>query len=482
MEAIHQIASKAGVLQVRLDAQVGGGLNEMDADDNSLQVVDDRYRPQDLRFLPPTFGLPAELISEIFIQCSPLISSLPPRSNSLPWALCHVCFAWRHIALHTPRLWDNANLHPNAHFKNFDGIDLSKLSKIWFDRAYALPLTISINSNVSGTLSFFVPWITRIKDLSLSMTRSDLESFFALPAGSVASLEALELGIPYEFDFLRNIPISVFSDLPKLCRVTLSGVFDKPDIDAILALHIPWSQLTHLTLDWSINLNPTFCHSLLQLCTSLHYCSLWEFRETTEKAPVMRPSVIVLSHLRILSVTVSGASPFFSFIEPLFLPSLQELQIYLSCSLLIPSEASRNVLSRLLVNITRFTLINHVEETDLHLLLQLMSSLVELHCPDTVMPIGILDMLARRELLPKLESITVCVDLIVTGVQRSRYALIRMLKSRSVSVGHSDSRLRRVVLMSTTDGLIHPDYTEVIAGLSRADVVVDVQCPWRVPG
>ncbi|KAJ6561860.1 hypothetical protein B0H19DRAFT_894253, partial [Mycena capillaripes] len=62
-----------------------------------------------LALISPTRRLPADVVAEVFAACLPADRNAIMSSAEAPLLLCHVCRAWRTLALSTPRLW--ASLH-----------------------------------------------------------------------------------------------------------------------------------------------------------------------------------------------------------------------------------------------------------------------------------------------------------------------------------------------------------------------------------
>ncbi|KAJ8073955.1 hypothetical protein PM082_012239 [Marasmius tenuissimus] len=54
--------------------------------------------------------IPVEILTEIFLQCSPGASSF--RVSETPWTLGHVCRRWRQVASSTPELWLTVSIQP----------------------------------------------------------------------------------------------------------------------------------------------------------------------------------------------------------------------------------------------------------------------------------------------------------------------------------------------------------------------------------
>ncbi|KAJ7719186.1 hypothetical protein DFH07DRAFT_859518, partial [Mycena maculata] len=62
-----------------------------------------------LALVSPVRRLPADIMQEIFVACLPSGQNSVIAEHDAPLLLCHVCQAWRNLALSTPRLW--ASLH-----------------------------------------------------------------------------------------------------------------------------------------------------------------------------------------------------------------------------------------------------------------------------------------------------------------------------------------------------------------------------------
>ncbi|KAJ6561749.1 hypothetical protein B0H19DRAFT_943110, partial [Mycena capillaripes] len=62
-----------------------------------------------LALISPTRRLPADVVAEVFAACLPADRNAIMSSAEAPLLLCHVCRAWRSLALSIPHLW--ASLH-----------------------------------------------------------------------------------------------------------------------------------------------------------------------------------------------------------------------------------------------------------------------------------------------------------------------------------------------------------------------------------
>ncbi|KAJ6582068.1 hypothetical protein B0H19DRAFT_1252209 [Mycena capillaripes] len=58
-----------------------------------------------LALILPTRRLPVDVVAEVFAACLPANRNAIMSSAEAPLLLCHVCRAWRSLALSIPRLW-----------------------------------------------------------------------------------------------------------------------------------------------------------------------------------------------------------------------------------------------------------------------------------------------------------------------------------------------------------------------------------------
>ncbi|KAJ7457920.1 hypothetical protein B0H11DRAFT_2286716 [Mycena galericulata] len=86
----------------------------------------------------PVAPLPAEISSEIFTQCLPLLAE--PGARNIPMLLLNICNTWTDIALSTPALWAAVRVV----FPRPEGF--LQLLRTWLQRARNRPLSLSLTN------------------------------------------------------------------------------------------------------------------------------------------------------------------------------------------------------------------------------------------------------------------------------------------------------------------------------------------------
>lgn len=251
--------------------------------------------------LPLIQRLPVELLAEIFLLC--ISTRSPPMihiSTEPPTSLCRVCRTWREVALNLPRLWtalsvDMDDLAVGAEeYKS-----LSDLVHQWVARASHLPLTFRFKltrcwaDEPSAFNVFVAPFANRLRHLDMvSWIYQKLWSHLQFPVLEAVILRYRVIDEDYKF---RSAQL------------------------------LPWNQLTHLCIGYSLQLaefREIFreCHRLQQGILSL-FCTPLPFAESHESK-----QRVVLHHL--VDLTIS----FFlwmdvAILNPFELPALRALRV-----------------------------------------------------------------------------------------------------------------------------------------------------------
>ncbi|KAJ7044582.1 hypothetical protein C8F04DRAFT_590935 [Mycena alexandri] len=192
----------------------------------------------------PVLSLPPEITSEIFIRCIPEGSRDVVDTRVAPLLPMHVCRAWRQIAISTPALWTTFDVSEAVR-------SLSETSKIWFERARQLPLSVAIDTSFSrlgrGSFDQFLVTFGRhsqsIRSLQLYTT---VDGFRRIDTRllNFARLRNLSLhlllGEDQELNDFPPIEINMFHSVPLLNEVLLSEI--PPSF-----IPLPWQQLTKFT-------------------------------------------------------------------------------------------------------------------------------------------------------------------------------------------------------------------------------------------
>ena len=241
--------------------------------------------------------LHVEILTEIFLFCLPLRTpSESPRMfrtgpsvsrNEAPILLCHVCSSWRRIALQTPALWtclfmavslEDTREVPERH---------SQAASYWFShvRGHLVDLEISKQASTCNSWKFLKryspnfmmqvvrPHVEKIRSLHLSfinnydicclLQHQNDEGRLVEHAWSFPNLEYLTLKL--DTFHVESAVVTAFRSMPKLHTFVL-----KVQIDTIrsnqLNIHLPWSQLTSLTID---DIDQSAFRTLITQCLAL---------------------------------------------------------------------------------------------------------------------------------------------------------------------------------------------------------------------
>ncbi|KAJ7262448.1 hypothetical protein C8J57DRAFT_1711697 [Mycena rebaudengoi] len=269
----------------------------------SLQTHVDEYKY-------PILTLPTEITSEIFVHFLPPYPERPPATGlNSPELLSQICWAWREIALSTPRLWRAIELSPTPTTSLTKALDLLRT---WVSRSKDCPLSISLQSRLLDVdfIQAIMPHSERWEHIDFKLPIESLR----LIGADFPLLRALTLGPTYyagETDSLHAI--SPFRNAPLLTQVALSNVFGPFEIQ------LPWSQLTSISAS---SLFPTECTEILQ-----HSVALREFRcdyLDSEASGNILP-VAPLRHLH--SLKLGGGTGHQKLLDVVTTPALQHLTI-----------------------------------------------------------------------------------------------------------------------------------------------------------
>jgi hypothetical protein len=321
-----------------------------------------------------------------------------------------ICSAWRKIALSTPRLWTSISL-PLVDWK-FDG-QMSYIQTLC-ERAGNLPLFVSLHPKnpffylstfppkQSSNIPTLIPYLSRIKELSLSLSDDGFLSFCRLPIGSFPSLESctLEVSVGSEI-YGQLIPTTALESASRLQRFYFKNRFT-PNFNLLL-LRLP-SHLTYLNIQSILTSSDLL--ELLRQCPNLEELAPVEFTSIT---PVSTGDMIVLPRLRGLDAGADDWHAQDTFFHHLTLPSLRKLDLRIGEDGILITRSLRFLLLRSLCPLEHLSLLATEIEPEIMLeYFGAVPSLVTLHLECTVIPV--LDALKfvpgkPGNLLPKLQSI-----------------------------------------------------------------------------
>ncbi|KAK7056472.1 hypothetical protein VNI00_003027 [Paramarasmius palmivorus] len=224
------------------------------------------YIPTYQRILNPVRGLPADILSEIFMLASYEVKNtasyfMSPSSDALfydksldttrpPWTFGQVCRSWRRVATTTPLLWRTIRIEipaPSSSAQRKRA--MAHRLTIALSRSRDLPLHIELKSFypiAPDDLLLFTlcSHSSRWEQLRFSFRFVDsledvVHAVSSLVKSNVHLLRSVYL------DFQGYLPegcvLDAFEDAPKLQCVIIRAL--TPDIRA--GLRIPWRQITH---------------------------------------------------------------------------------------------------------------------------------------------------------------------------------------------------------------------------------------------
>jgi hypothetical protein len=212
----------------------------------------------------PAIRLPPELIAQIFL-------ALGVQDRNV---CVQICRTWRTIALSTPQLWSTVSIFLTEH--KYD--DQMFYVQIICDRAGVLPLSVTLHSMAKKFYRFIgqflrhrspiptlVPYLSRIKDLSLSLSEVGIQSFCQLPVGSFPLLESCAIWVSIGRRTSEQLlPTTALESAPHLQRFTFNDQ-SAPHFDLSL-LRLP-SNLIYLNVE--SNLAPSKLLDILRQCPDL---------------------------------------------------------------------------------------------------------------------------------------------------------------------------------------------------------------------
>jgi len=207
--------------------------------------------------LSPIRQLPPEILSVIFVYCTPEKSS-PPRRDCAPLLTAHICALWRTVSLETGILWSTfrLDLHPQR-------VQLQTAwVTAWLARSADCPLAITLRaSTISHQLAL---------DAVVHHARRWRFMSVHLPVNLIESLRPTQdhfpildrLNVSFVDEASDDSKLDIFALAPALTSVKLTKTPTN--------LSLPWIQLTHCTL----SLCAKICLQIISRTPNLVYCSL----------------------------------------------------------------------------------------------------------------------------------------------------------------------------------------------------------------
>ncbi|KAJ6477422.1 hypothetical protein C8R47DRAFT_1140478 [Mycena vitilis] len=232
-----EIHAKIMVLSKRLDS-----LAELSAQVQLLRAT-----------VSPIRRIPPEVLQEIFLACLPTTQSvMHPREA--PVLLCHVCGAWRAVALAFPQLWTSLHVNIGHVLRNEDRIAAFVQ---WLERSSPLPLSLTVwapdfhrdpFSANSSTIAFQSA-LTSCADRWSTLRLMHLPFTISKPLQDISApvLKDFTFTQPFDPDSDWEEETMEWDILKSSSLRKFSTTYPEPMRHA-LYLPLEWDQLTHLCL------------------------------------------------------------------------------------------------------------------------------------------------------------------------------------------------------------------------------------------
>ncbi|KAJ7434902.1 hypothetical protein B0H11DRAFT_2115982 [Mycena galericulata] len=168
----------------------------------SKRAILDEFVAAHLALASPVRRVPTDIMQEIFVASLPSGQNSTITEQDAPLLLCHICRAWRGLALSMPRLW--ASLHIVAP-PNVRMISMNDTVNSWLSRSGTLPLAISV---AVPPTSGQIPDISMLHTLIAFSLRWEHIKFTFPTYESLSPLASLS---PADVPILRTVAISCFA-------------------------------------------------------------------------------------------------------------------------------------------------------------------------------------------------------------------------------------------------------------------------------
>ncbi|KAJ7472633.1 hypothetical protein FB451DRAFT_1367550 [Mycena latifolia] len=283
-----------------------------------------------LALVSPARRLPEDVVAEIFTAALPSDRNAVMSGAESPLLLCHVCRAWRRLALSTPRLW--ATLHIVAPGTPSELLEIDERINTWLSRSGSLPLSISVvpsrtaglnfDLDISKLLGTLIHFSSRWNHLHLSLTsQPSFEPLATLAVKDVPMLRSLVLDSFSSWDSPTAIGSDTMSFMStNLLRLSLRQPY-------FLDFPVRWNKLRHLSIGYNADTRrgtspppAAGVLAILRQCPDLETCTAAIRREVPN--PVEAPCH--MEQLRQLCVLDWNSVP--EFFRALVLPNLRSLE------------------------------------------------------------------------------------------------------------------------------------------------------------
>jgi hypothetical protein len=412
----------------------------------------------------PLEQLPQEVLAQVFTYAGGSRIVLPPRRNSWPWKLGHICSRWRKILWNTPELWGVIEITLRRRKTNLTASWLrnmeSTLDDILSRRNSPLSLALILRHQSDKTfLSIFNiirPHLCRFDSLTVHpFPFKYLQLLLQLPAGSLPLLETLDVHATHPVTV--QLDVSSLQSATNLRRVFLE--FEDINLTQSPSFPLPWGRLTDLSFG---QIQPDILF-ILQ-----HSPFLINLELKIYESPPPNSSFLFHEHLQSLFITTEGDIQWNTMLEPLVVPSLEHLTV--SCLnrrtwqqkwspgvLISLIDRSRCPLQTLAIHEGIFR-ISEANEPSPHTLLQRLPSLTTIVLP-SITPPHIFQDISKGILLPQLKS--GCWRVTPAGVDAILDWMDVLIDRIDVHVDEPPEIAMKVNVVCNWDSQIQRDYTRL---------------------
>jgi hypothetical protein len=250
---------------------------------------------------------------------------------------CQICSAWMEIAISTPRLWTSLSMTMSD--RRFDN------QMLWVrticDRSGMLPISVILERNYAtknaakySPIPTLVPYFSRIRDLTLTLSKRCCQDLSNLTTDSLPMLESCTLSFTYPQ--LSSGHITILENSLRLRRVSLSNIH----FPTILRLPM---LLVVLELNGSVT--PADCLHVLRQCPNLEELSQLSL-DSPCPGDQYPNEALVLSQLRTFRIRIDEGSDGELFFDHLALPSLNCIDMMFNTDAEWPQSSFLSLISR----------------------------------------------------------------------------------------------------------------------------------------
>jgi hypothetical protein len=202
--------------------------------------------------LRPIRKVPLEILQRIFLQCIFIVPLEERNSLDLtwaPWAITHVCSAWRKAAISYPALWSHIAIRMGATTKGqLDGYLATQLSRTSNHLLY-ISLTSDKEARISGAISSLRPTSSRWEELTVVGDSWILPVLFNWSSLDLPSLRFLTLTLSDPaLDFEVGNPAMASGGIPWFASCPRLEAVEMTLSNRDFFVSVPWSQLTKVAL------------------------------------------------------------------------------------------------------------------------------------------------------------------------------------------------------------------------------------------